>query len=166
MKSTHCDSPYSGGQAGPHHPDAQDDGFGSGHGRVWRRDQDTQTQLKHTNNTSLMKSAAHSKRYLCWSFAREFCWRTWGETCCINCTETTSPNNTSTSSPEMNGTCTNAPLVFWCSTQHLTQPEKLALLFLSSHNKSSHSQKVQTSSLEAVQILCGTCELFLWGCMK
>lgn len=76
MKSTYRNSPYSGGQAGPHNPDAQDDGVGSGHGRVRRRDQDTQTQLKHTNNTSLMKSAAHSKRYLCCFFAREFCRRT------------------------------------------------------------------------------------------
>lgn len=89
------------------------------------------------------------------------------KTCCINGTETRPPpNNTSASWPEMNETCTNAPLVFWCSMRHLTQPEKLALLFSSSHNKSSHSQKVQTSSLAAVQILCGTRELSVWGCMK
>lgn len=46
MMKTHCNSPDRSGQAGPDHADAQDDAVGSGHGRVRRRDQDTQAQLK------------------------------------------------------------------------------------------------------------------------
>lgn len=50
---THCNSPDRSGQAGPDHADAQDDAVGSGHGRVRRRDQDTQAQLKSLQQVTI-----------------------------------------------------------------------------------------------------------------
>lgn len=45
----YSDDPDSGSQAGPRHPDRQQDSVvGSGYGQVGRGDQDVQTQLQHT----------------------------------------------------------------------------------------------------------------------
>ena len=53
---THCNSSDNGGDEGPHHSDAQDD-VASRHGRVRRHDQDTQTQLKSSQQHHMTNEA-------------------------------------------------------------------------------------------------------------
>lgn len=71
MMETNCDSPDSSGQACPHYSDDQDDGAPSRHGRVRRRDQDTQTQLKSSGNTSLIKLVKKKKASQCHTQCQE-----------------------------------------------------------------------------------------------